>query len=71
MLEFWSGNADGRREAARQPPGSTTTAMPKIRTTRTKKPPEGFEDIEGVRIASWVLVQWTLTHARSFGTDPR
>lgn len=23
-------------------------AMPKIKTTRTKKPPEGFEDIEGV-----------------------
>ncbi len=23
--------------------------MPKIRTTRTKKPPEGFEDIESVR----------------------
>lgn len=22
--------------------------MPKIRTTRTKKPPEGYEDIEGV-----------------------
>lgn len=26
--------------------------MPKIRTTRTKRPPEGFEDIEGVRESS-------------------
>jgi hypothetical protein len=25
--------------------------MPKIRTTRTKKPPEGFEEIESVRIS--------------------
>jgi bud site selection protein 31 len=28
---------------------TTTSAMPKIKTTRTKKPPEGFEDIEEVR----------------------
>ena len=26
--------------------------MPKIRTTRTKKPPEGFEDIESVSMPS-------------------
>jgi hypothetical protein len=27
---------------------SLPSTMPKIRTTRTKKPPEGFEDIESV-----------------------
>lgn len=30
---------------------TATVTMPKIRTTRTKKPPQGFEDIEGVRVA--------------------
>ena len=30
-------------------PNLVVTTMPKIRTTRTKKPPEGYEDIEGVR----------------------
>jgi bud site selection protein 31 len=32
--------------------------MPKIRTTRTKKPPEGFEDIESVRILLAVTFQY-------------
>ena len=29
---------------------SSTPTMPKIRTSRTRQPPEGFEDIEGVGI---------------------
>lgn len=29
---------------------SPSTIMPKIRTSRTKRPPEGFEDIESVGI---------------------
>ncbi len=28
----------------------TVVTMPKIRTTRTKAPPEGYEEIEEVRI---------------------
>jgi len=27
--------------------------MPKIRTTRTKRPPEGYEDIEAVRVLQY------------------
>jgi hypothetical protein len=29
-------------------PQSHKNTMPRIRTTRTKKPPEGFEDVESV-----------------------
>ncbi|KAH0839801.1 G10 protein [Lanmaoa asiatica] len=35
--------------------------MPRIRTTRTKKPPEGFEDIESVGI-SW---EWAFRNTYS------
>ena len=34
--------------------------MPKIRTTRTKKPPEGFEDIESVCIFGFLQHLWRL-----------
>ena len=42
--------------------------MPKIRTTRTKKPPEGFEDIESVRTGSHLV---PLVTAASGGTVKR
>lgn len=33
----------------------STTTMPRIKTTRTKAPPEGFEDIENVRSACKIV----------------
>lgn len=38
--------------------------MPRIRTTRTKKPPEGFEDIENVRSIRIIFLQ--LAHIKQF-----
>jgi bud site selection protein 31 len=41
---------------------SSKHTMPKIRTTRTKKPPEGFEEIEGVSFISENYLQYSQNH---------
>lgn len=51
---------------------SSQHTMPKIRTTRTKKPPEGFEDIEGVSyIELFTLIVLTATSRFSMSTRRR
>lgn len=41
---------NNHNEQANFPPPSTPRAMPKIRTSRTKPPPEGYEDIQYVSV---------------------
>lgn len=54
--------------SAQTPLLSKPAIMPKIRTSRTKKPPEGFEEVETVGVPAHVQVVFV---ERVCGVDPR
>jgi hypothetical protein len=51
----WLCNGLSERHAASALRVNHNPQMPKIKTTRTKKPPEGYEEIESVRYNAFVL----------------